>query len=75
MDDEIPLQRGSHASSSHEASSQPTTKGREDFGKHNFQTHPLKDRNFEVCGRTVVAGAPCRRRKGEAVPRADNLVT
>ena len=26
MDDEIPLQGGSHASSSHEASSEPTTK-------------------------------------------------
>ena len=29
MDDEIPLQGGSHASSSHEASSEPTTKRRE----------------------------------------------
>ena len=29
MDDEIPLQRGSHASSSHEVSSEPTPKRRE----------------------------------------------
>ena len=32
MDDEIPLQGGSHASSSHEVSSEPTTKRREGFG-------------------------------------------
>ena len=32
VDDEIPLQGGSHASSSHEASLEPTTKRREDFG-------------------------------------------
>ena len=34
VDDEIPLQGGSHASSSHEASLEPTFKRREDFGKH-----------------------------------------
>ena len=32
VDDEIPLQGGSHASSSHEASLEPTTKRREDLG-------------------------------------------
>ena len=39
VDDEIPLQGGSHASSSHEASLEPTTKRREDLGKHNVHTH------------------------------------
>ena len=39
MDDEIPLQGGSHASSSHEASLEPTTKRREDLGKHSVYTH------------------------------------
>ena len=39
MDDEIPLQGGSHASSSHETSLEPTTKRREDLGKHNVHTH------------------------------------
>ena len=39
VDDEIPLQGGSHASSSHEASLEPTTKRREDLGKHNVYTH------------------------------------
>ena len=42
MDDEIPLQGGSHASSSHEASLEPTTKIREDLGKHSVHTHFLK---------------------------------
>ena len=36
VDDEIPLQGGSHASSSHEASLEPITKRREDLGKHMF---------------------------------------
>ena len=35
VDGEIPLQGGSHASSSHEVSLEPTTKRREDLGKHN----------------------------------------
>ena len=39
MDDEIPLQGGFHASSSHEACFEPTTKRREDLGKHNVHTH------------------------------------
>ena len=36
VDDESPLQGASHASSSHEASLEPTTKRREDLGKHNY---------------------------------------
>ena len=73
VDDEIPLQGGSHASSSHEASLEPTTKRREDLGKHSVHTRFPKDRNCEICKRTKITRAPCRRRKGEAVPRADNF--
>ena len=73
MDDEIPLQGGSHASSSHEAPLEPTTKRREDLGKHSVYTHFPKDRNCEICKRTKITRAPCRRRKGEAIPRADNF--
>ena len=73
MDDEIPLQGGSHASSSHEASLEPTTKRREDLGKHNVHTHFLKDRNCEICKRTKITRAPCKRRNGETVPRAVNF--
>ena len=54
VDDEIPLQGGSHASSSHEASLEPTTKRREVLGKHNVHTHFPKDRNCEICKRTKI---------------------
>ena len=73
VDDEIPLQRGSHASSSHEASVEPTTRRREDLGKHSVYTHFPKDRNCEICKRTKITRAPCRRRNGEAVPCAENF--
>ena len=73
VDDEIPLQGGSHASSSHEASLEPTTKRREDLGKHSVFSHFPKDRNCEVCKRTKITMAPCRRRNGEAVPRAEHF--
>ena len=73
MDDEIPLQGGSHASSSHEVSLELTTKRREDLGKHSVYTHFTKDRNCEICTRTKITRAPCRRRNGEAVPRAANF--
>ena len=73
MDDEKPKQEGSQASSSHEASLEPITERREDLGKHNVHTHFPRDRNCEICKRTKITRAPCRRRKGEAVPRADNF--
>ena len=67
------LDRPIHASSSHEVSLEPTTKRREDWGKHNVHTHFPKDRNSEICKRTTITRAPCRRRNGEAVPRAANF--
>ena len=72
-DDEIPSQGGSHASSSHEASLEPIFKRREDLGKHSVYTHFRKDRNCEICKRTEITRAPCRRRNGEAVPRAEKF--
>ena len=73
VDDEIPLQGGSHASSSHEASLEPTTKRRQDLGKHSVYTHFPQDRNCEICKRTKITRAPCRGRNGEAVLRALNF--
>ena len=73
VDDEIPLQGGSHASSSHEVSLEPIFKRREDLGKHSVHTHFPKDRNCEICWRTQITRAPCRRRNGGAVPRAENF--
>ena len=78
VDAEIPLQGGSHASSSHEVSLEPTTKRREDLGKHSVYPPPPspptpKDRNCEICKRTKITRARCRRRSGEAVPRDANF--
>ena len=71
LDDEIPEHGDSHASSSHELSLEPTFKRREELGKHNVHTHFPKDRNCEICQRTKITRAPCRRRTGGAVPRAE----
>ena len=43
------------------------------MGKHSVYTHFPKDRNCEICKRTKITRAPCRRRDGEAVPRAVNF--
>ena len=43
VDDEIPVHGGCHASSSHEASLEPTFKRREDVGKHSVYTHFPQD--------------------------------
>ena len=61
----------SHASSSHEVSLEPAFKRREDLGKHNVHTHFPKDRNCEICKRTKITRATCRRRNSGAVLRAE----
>ena len=63
--------RDSHTSSSHEVSLEPTSKRSEDLGKHSVETHFPKNRNCEICQRTKITRAPCRRRNGGAVPRAE----
>ena len=73
VDDEFPVHGDSHASSSHEVSLEPTFKRREVLGKHSVYTHFLEDRNCEICQRTEITWAPCRRRNGGAVPRAENV--
>ena len=71
VDDRVPEHRDSHASSSHELSLEPTSKGSEDLGKHSVYTHFPKDRKCEICQRTKITRAPRRRRNGGAVPRAE----
>ena len=73
VDDEIPVHGDTHASSSYEVSLEPTFKRREDLGKHSVSFHFPKDRNCEICKRTKITWAPCRRRNGEDVPRADKF--
>ena len=73
MDDRVPERRDSHASSSHGPSLEPTRTRSVDLGKHSVFTHFPKDRNCEICQRTKITRAPCRRRIGGAVPRAENF--
>ena len=73
MDDRVPEHGGSHASPSHEVSFELTFKRREDLGKHSVYTHFSKDRNCEICQRTKITRAPCRRRIGGFVLRAENF--
>ena len=61
VDDEIPLQASSQASSSHEASLEPITKRREDLGKHDVHTHFPKDRNCEICKLTKITISPVQK--------------
>ena len=69
MDDRVPERRDSHASSSHEPSLEPTRSA--DLGQHSVKTHFPKDGNCEICQRIKITRAPCRRRIGGAVPRAE----
>ena len=73
VDDRVPEHRDSHASSSHESSPEPKPARSADLGKHRAYTHFPKDRNCEICQRTKITRAPCRRRNGGAVPRAENF--
>ena len=73
MDDRVPERRDSHASSSHEPSLEPTPTRSVDLGKHSVYAHFPKDRNCEICQRTKITSAPCRRRIGGAVHRAENF--
>ena len=73
VDDRVPEHRDSQASSSQEVSLEPTSKRREDLGKHRGYTHFPEDRNCEIRKRTKITRAPCRRRNGGAVPRAENV--
>ena len=67
VDDEIPVHGDSHASSSHETSLEPIFI----WVSTVFILTSLQDRNCEIYQRTKITRAPCRRRNGEAVPRAE----
>ena len=73
VDDRVPERRDSHASSSHEPSLEPPPARSVDLVKHSVYTHFPKDRNCEICQRTKITRAPCRRRIGGVVPRAENF--
>ena len=68
VDDRVPERRDSHASSSREPSFELMHTRSADLGQHSVYIHFSKDRNCEICLRTKIMRAPCRRRIGEAVP-------
>ena len=63
VDDRVPEHRNSHASSSHELSSEPAPTRRVGLGRHSVHTYFPKDRNWEISQRTKTTRAPCRRQK------------
>ena len=71
VDDRVPERRDSHASASHEPSLEPTPTRSVELGKHCVYSHFPKDRHCEICQMTKITRAPCRRRIGGAVPRAE----
>ena len=71
VDDRVPERRDSHASSSHGLSIELARSA--DLGKHSACTHFPKDRNCEICQRTKITRAPCRRRIGRVVLRVENF--
>ena len=42
-------------------------------GKHSLYTHFPKDRNCDICLKTKITRASCRRRAGTVVPRAEKF--
>ena len=75
VDDEIPVHGGSHASSCHEVSLEPTTKRREDLGKHSVYTHSPKDRNCEICKGPKLQGLHAEDAMAKSYFLLKNLVT
>ena len=67
MDDSVP-EHCDLSSSSRGLSSEPREKVVS--GKHSFHTHSPKDRNSDICLRTKITRASCRKRTGTIVPRA-----
>ena len=56
---------------SHEPSLEPARSV--DLGKHSVNSHFPQNRDCEICQRTKITRAPCRRRSGRVVPRAENF--
>ena len=61
------------SSSSHELPMESRAKVEPGWGKHSIYTHFPKDPNCDICLKTKITSASCRRRAGTVVPRADNF--
>ena len=60
-------------SSSHELPMEPQAKVVPGSCKHSIFSHFPEDRNCDICLRTKITCASCRRRTGTDVPRAENF--
>ena len=58
-------------SSSHELPMESRAKVEPGSGKHSVYTHFPKDPNCDICLKTKITRASCRRRTGTVVPRAE----
>ena len=68
------MQRSAHtSSSSHEPPMEPRAYVEPGSGKHIVFTHFPKDPNCEICLKTKMTRASCRRRAGTVVPRAEHF--
>ena len=69
------LEQGSRdtSKSSHELPMEPRAKVDLGSGKHSVYTHFLKDPNCDICLKTKITRASCRRRDGTVVPRAKHF--
>ena len=70
VDETVPEHRDA-SSSSHELPLEPRAKVVS--GKHRIFTHFPKDRNGDICLRTTITRASCRRRTGTVLPSAGNF--
>ena len=70
IDESVP-EHGKSSSSSHELSLEPRAKVVP--SKQNIFTHVPKDQNCDICLRTKITRASCRRRTGTVVPRAETF--
>ena len=59
--------------SSHELPMEPRARVEPGSGEHSVYTHFPKDPNCDLCLKTKITMASCRRRAGTVVPRAEHL--
>ena len=71
VDDRVLERRHSHASPSHEPSLERKPARSVELCNHRVFFHFPKDRNCVICQRTKITRAPCKRRIGGVVPRAE----
>ena len=60
------------SSSSHELPMESRAKVELGSGKHSVHTHFAMDPNCDICSKTKITRASCRRRAGTVAPRAEN---